>query len=106
MATFPEFTERKLNASGAKKAQEARRQFNLLLEALTSASILAFDGTEFPILHPGGLLLPIIRTKLEEAFMFTLRAISEQQEKFNESLAKDWATSPGPLGRCFGRSRR
>jgi hypothetical protein len=97
----PEFATHKLNAAGTRKAEKAKRHFNLLLSRI--------HNPHDEIIVPQGRYLSLIKTKLEEAFLFTLRAIESdpanqlpdvdgliaQQNSFSAILAamtKDWVS--------------
>jgi hypothetical protein len=69
--TNPEFQSHRLNETGIKKVDQVKELFDDLLSELTN-DIWAFHS---PLL-PEGRHLSIVKTKLEEACMFAVKAVS------------------------------
>ncbi len=68
--TNPEFQTHRLNAEGIKKVERVKGLFDEFLRDLTEESLTP------DIQLPPGRHLSIVKTKLEEACMFAVKAVS------------------------------
>jgi hypothetical protein len=67
----PEFQSHRLSPEGINKVERVKHMFNYLLESLT-----CINCTEHQVSIPQGRYLSIVKTKLEEACMFAVKAVS------------------------------
>lgn len=71
--TNPEFQTHRLNEAGIAKIEEVKRLFDNLVFSFTASSLDNDGGSPF---LPPGRYLSIVKTKLEEACMFAVKAVS------------------------------